>query len=118
MASSVVYAGVFAASLASLRAVRTRLVVFDTSVADLTDQLADPVEVLFSTQLGGGTDISQAVGYGQSLVRRPADTGMVLISGLFEGGDREALVARIRASTGRGRTLIGLPALADAAAPA
>jgi len=117
MASSVVYAGVFAASLASLRAVRTRLVVFDTAVADLTDQLADPVDVLFSTQLGGGTDISQAVGYGQSLVRRPADTVMVLISDLFEGGDREALVARIRAITGSGVTLIVLLALSDDGAP-
>jgi Mg-chelatase subunit ChlD len=117
MASSVVYAGVFAASLASLRAVRTSLVVFDTSVADLTDQLADPVEVLFSTQLGGGTDISQAVGYGQSLVRRPADTVMVLISDLFEGGDKDALVARIRAITGSGVTLVVLLALSDDGAP-
>jgi Mg-chelatase subunit ChlD len=117
MASSVVYAGVLAASLASLRAVRTRLVVFDTSVADLTDKLDDPVEVLFSTQLGGGTDINQAVGYGQSLVTRPADTVMVLISDLFEGGDEEALVARIRAITGSGVTLLVLLALSDDGAP-
>ncbi len=50
---------------------RTQLVVFDTSVVDLTDQLADPVDVLFATQLGGGTDINGAVSYGQSLVTRP-----------------------------------------------
>ena len=117
MAASVVYAGVFAASLASLRAVRTRLVVFDTSVADLTGQLDDPVEVLFSTQLGGGTDINQAVGYGQSLVTRPADTVMVLISDLFEGGDREALVARIKAITASGVRLVVLLALSDDGTP-
>ena len=118
MACSVVHAGVLAASLASLRAVRTRLVVFDTSVADLTDKLADPVDVLFSTHLGGGTDINQAVGYGQSLVTRPADTVMVLISDLFEGGDQDALVARIREITGSGVTLIVLLALSDDGAPA
>ena len=117
MASSVVYAAVLAASLASLRAVRTRLVVFDTSVADLTEQLTDPVDVLFATQLGGGTDINQAVGYGQSLVRRPADTVMVLISDLFEGGDEEALVARIRAIADSGVTLLVLLALSDDGTP-
>jgi len=117
MASSVVYAAVLAASLASLRAVRTRLVVFDTSVADLPAQLTDPVDVLFATQLGGGTDINQAVGYGQSLVRRPADTVMVLISDLFEGGDEEALVARIRAIADSGVTLLVLLALSDDGTP-
>jgi Mg-chelatase subunit ChlD len=117
MASSVVYSGVLAASLASLRAVRTRLVVFDTSVVDLTDQLADPVGVLFATQLGGGTDIGQAVGYGQSLVSRPADTVMVLITDLFEGGDEDALVGRIRAIVDSGVTLVVLLALSDDGAP-
>jgi Mg-chelatase subunit ChlD len=117
MASSVVYAGVMAASLASLRAVRTRLVVFDTSVADLTDQLADPVDVLFATQLGGGTDINSAVGYGQSLVTRPAQTIMVLISDLFEGGDSESLVRRLTALTASGVRLIVLLALSDDGSP-
>lgn len=118
MASSVVYAGVMAASLASLRAVRTRLVVFDTSVVDLTDQLADPVEVLFATQLGGGTDINSAVSYGQSLVTRPADTIMVLISDLLEGGDQTALLRRIAALIGSGVRLVVLLALSDDGAPA
>jgi Mg-chelatase subunit ChlD len=118
MASSVVYAGVMAASLASLRAVRTRLVVFDTSVADLTEQLADPVDVLFATQLGGGTDIASAVAYGQSLVTRPAETIMVLVSDLFEGGDEAALMRRLGALTGSGVRLVVLLALSDDGAPA
>ena len=118
MASSVVYAGVMAASLASLKAVSTRLVVFDTSVVDLTEQLADPVEVLFSTQLGGGTDIERAVGYGQSLVTRPSDTVMVLVSDLLEGGDRSALVRRLAALVDSGVTLVVLLALSDDGAPA
>ncbi|HEX5189199.1 MAG TPA: VWA domain-containing protein [Streptosporangiaceae bacterium] len=117
MASSVVYAGVMAASLASLRAVRTRLVVFDTSVVDLTDQLADPVDVLFATQLGGGTDINRAVSYGQSLVTRPADTIMVLVSDLIEGGDQTALLRRLAALVDSGVRLVVLLALSDDGAP-
>ncbi len=74
MAGSVVYSGVFGAVMASLPAVRTRLVVFDTAVVDLTDKLDDPVEVLFGAQLGGGTDINRAVAYCQSLVRAAAAT--------------------------------------------
>ena len=95
MAASVVYSSVFAAVMASIRSVETKLVVFDTSVVDLTDLLDDPVEVLFSTQLGGGTDINRAVGYCQTLVTRPADTIFVLISDLFEGGVEQELIARI-----------------------
>ena len=117
MAASVVHAGVLAASLASLRAVSTKLVVFDTAVADLTGQLDDPVDVLFATQLGGGTDIGQAMSYAQSLVIRPADTVMVLISDLFEGGDEEALVARIGSIVASGVTLVVLLALSDDGAP-
>ncbi len=95
MAASVVYSSVFAAVMASIRSVETKLVVFDTSVVDLTDLLDDPVEVLFSTQLGGGTDINRAVGYCQTLVTRPADTIFVLISDLFEGGVEQELIARV-----------------------
>lgn len=86
MAASVVYASVFGAVLASMRSITTRLVVFDTAVVDLTDQLDDPVDVLFGTQLGGGTDINRALAYCQSQITRPADTVVVLISDLYEGG--------------------------------
>ncbi|MBI0383594.1 VWA domain-containing protein, partial [Streptomyces albiflaviniger] len=88
MAASVVYASVFGAVLASMRSLATRLVVFDTSVVDLTEELDDPVDVLFGTQLGGGTDINRALAYCQSQITRPADTVVVLISDLYEGGIR------------------------------
>lgn len=117
MTSSVVHAGVLAASLASLRAVSTRLVLFDTSVVDLTGQLTDPVELLFGIQLGGGTDINRAVAYGQSLITRAADTIMILITDLFEGGDRASLVARIKSIADSGVTLVVLLALSDDGAP-
>src|SRR6202023_43643 len=74
MAASVVYASVFGAVLASMRSLRTSLVVFDTAVVDLTDKLSDPVDVLFGTQLGGGTDINRAITYCQGLITRPRDS--------------------------------------------
>ncbi|KAA9380537.1 VWA domain-containing protein [Microbispora cellulosiformans] len=117
MAASVVYAGVFAAVLASMRALRTSLVAFDTAVVDLTDQLRDPVEVLFGTQLGGGTDVNRAVAYCQSLVTRPADTILLLVSDLFEGGPREEMLRRIAAMTAAGVQVIVLLALSDDGAP-
>jgi Mg-chelatase subunit ChlD len=118
MASSVVYSSVFAAVLASLRALRASLVVFDTAVVDLTPQLADPVEVLFGTQLGGGTDINQALAYCEQLVQRPNDTILVLISDLMEGGNAHALRRRAAALVAAGVSVIALLALSDDGAPA
>jgi hypothetical protein len=118
MASSVVYSSVFAAVLASMRALRTSLVVFDTAVVDLTPELADPVDVLFGTQLGGGTDINQALGYCEQLVQRPSDTILVLISDLMEGGDERALRRRAAELVAAGVSVIALLALSDNGAPA
>ncbi|NUT49384.1 MAG: VWA domain-containing protein [Saccharothrix sp.] len=118
MAESVVYSAVLGASLASLKAVDTKLVVFDTEVVDLTEQLKDPVDLLFSTQLGGGTDINRAVAYGQSLVRRPTDTVMVLISDLYEGGVARELRRRVRELVQSGVTVVVLLALSDSGTPA
>ncbi|MFI6868707.1 VWA domain-containing protein [Nocardia sp. NPDC050406] len=117
MASSVVYASVFGAVLASMRSLRTSLVVFDTAVVDLTDKLADPVEVLFGTQLGGGTDINRAIAYSQSLITRPTDSLFVLISDLYEGGVRAEMLRRIRAMTESGVQVVVLLALSDDGAP-
>lgn len=118
MASSVVYAGVLGAVLASVRAVRTSLVVFDTAVVDLTAQLHDPVEVLFGTQLGGGTDINKALGYAQTLVQNPQDTILVLISDLFEGGQRAEMLKKAAALRQSGVAMVALLALNDEGAPA
>ncbi|MFD3550192.1 VWA domain-containing protein [Streptomyces sp. NPDC058655] len=118
MAASVVYASVFGAVLASMRSIATRLVVFDTAVVDLTDQLDDPVDVLFGTQLGGGTDINRALAYCQSKITRPADTVVVLISDLYEGGIRNEMLGRVAAMKGSGVEFVTLLALSDEGAPA
>ncbi|MET7616461.1 VWA domain-containing protein [Streptomyces sp. NPDC005408] len=118
MAASVVYASVFGAVLASMRSIATRLVVFDTAVVDLTDQLDDPVDVLFGTQLGGGTDINRALAYCQSQITRPADTVVVLISDLYEGGIRDEMLKRVAAMKASGVQFVALLALSDEGTPA
>lgn len=117
MATSVVYSGIFGAVLASMPAVKTQVVVFDTAVVDLSDKLDDPVEVLFGTQLGGGTDINRALTYCQSLMSRPEQTIFVLISDLIEGGVRENLMKRAASIISSGVNMITLLALSDDGAP-
>jgi len=117
MAASIVYSSVFGAVLASLRAVTTRLVVFDTSVVDLTDQLHDPVDILFGTQLGGGTDINRAVTYCRQHITRPAQTIFILISDLYEGGVAQELLRQTAALVSSGVTMVCLLALSDQGAP-
>lgn len=117
MASSVVYAGIFGAVMASLPALATQMIVFDTAVVDLTETLHDPVELLFGVQLGGGTDISQALGYCQQRISRPTDTILVLISDLYEGGNRQSLLHQVAALVGAGVQMIALLALSDDGAP-
>jgi len=117
MAASVVYSALFGAVLASMSSLKTSLVVFDTAVADLTGELHDPVDVLFGTQLGGGTDINRAVAYCQSLITRPADSILVLVSDLIEGGIRDEMLRRVAELTASGVQVIVLLALADEGAP-
>lgn len=117
MASSVVYSSVFGAVMASLKSVRTQLVAFDTSVVDLTEQLDDPVEVLFGMQLGGGTDINQALAYCETVMASPRNTIMVLISDLYEGGVREEMLRRLAAMVDSGVQVVVLLALSDDGAP-
>lgn len=117
MAASVVYSGIFGAVLASIRALTTRMVVFDTAVVDLTDDLQDPVDLLFGTQLGGGTDINRALGYCQQIITRPEQTILVLITDLYEGGDQQHMLRRAAELVASGVQVICLLALSDRGAP-
>ncbi|MCW0447776.1 vWA domain-containing protein [Xanthomonas sacchari] len=117
MAASVVYSSIFGAVMASLPAVSTRLVVFDTEVVDMSEQLDDPVDLLFGVQLGGGTDIHRAVSYCQSIIREPHNAILVLISDLYEGGVEERLLARARELVESGVQFIVLLALSDEGTP-
>jgi hypothetical protein len=93
------------------------MVVFDTAVVDLSDKLADPVELLFGTQLGGGTDINRALGYCQGLIRQPQETILVLISDLCEGGESKEMLKRMGSIVASGTQVITLLALNDDGAP-
>ncbi len=117
MAESVVYGAVTGAILASMPALETHLVVFDTEVVDLTPQLVDPVEVLFGVQLGGGTDINRAVTYCQTLIHDPAKTLFLLITDLFEGGNAKALVNRLEDMAEAGVQGMVMLALSDSGVP-
>jgi Mg-chelatase subunit ChlD len=118
MASSVIYASIFAAVMASLPVVKTKLVCFDTVILDLTEELADPVEVLFGVQLGGGTDINQAVAYCADKIERPTKAHLVLITDLYEGGNAEEMLTRLARLIGLGVNVIVLLALSDTGRPA
>jgi uncharacterized protein with von Willebrand factor type A (vWA) domain len=113
MASSVVYASIFAAVMASVPGLSTKLICFDTAVVDLTEKLSDPVEVLFGVQLGGGTDINSAFVYCEQRVEHSSKTHLVLITDLFEGGDAKSMLTRVAALKRSGVNVIVLLALSD-----
>lgn len=117
MASSVVYAGILGAIMASLKSVRTHFIAFDTEVVDLSHELKDPVDLLFGTQLGGGTDINKALTYTQLLIHSPSDTILVLISDLFEGGNQAEMLKRVASIKNSGVNFLVLLALDDKGAP-
>jgi Mg-chelatase subunit ChlD len=118
MAASVVYASIFAAVMASLPVISTKLICFDTTVVDLTDRLSDPVDVLFGVQLGGGTDINAALAYCERRIEQPGKTHLVLISDLYEGGNAKEMLARVASLKQSGVNLIVLLALSDEGKPA
>lgn len=117
MGTSVVYSGIFGSVMASIPAIKTKMVVFDTAVADLTEELTDPVELLFGVQLGGGTDINAALTYCQQIITRPTDTVLVLITDLYEGGDEAGMRKRAAELAAAGVQVVVLLALNDEGAP-
>ncbi|CAN5731511.1 VWA domain-containing protein [soil metagenome] len=118
MLDSAIFSAVMASIFAELPAVTTSLILFDTDVVDLTDQVGQPVDVLLSIQLGGGTDITQALMYANGLIRQPSRTIVVLITDFYEGRSESDLVAQTRLMTDGGARLIGLGALGYDARPA
>ncbi|WP_267553998.1 VWA domain-containing protein [Rhizobium rhizogenes] len=117
MASSVVYSSIFAAVMASLPVLSTKLVCFDTSIVDLTEDLSDPVKVLFGIQLGGGTDINAALAYCETKIDRPSKTHLVLVTDLYEGGNAASMLARVAGLKHSGVNVIVLLALSDDGRP-
>ncbi|PYI50316.1 VWA domain-containing protein [Paenibacillus flagellatus] len=118
MADSVIYASVIGSIFASLPALDTHVVVFDTEVVDLSEQCAhDPVDMLFGIQLGGGTDINKSVEYCEQFVVEPKKTLFILISDLYEGGNQAALLRRMESLRQAGVKVVCLLALSDKGVP-
>jgi len=117
MLDSAIFSTVMASIFFELPAVRTSLFLFDTQVVDLSDQVGQPVDVLLRVQLGGGTNIAQAMRYASQLVREPARTIVVLITDFYEGGPEQALVQQTGDMAQAGVRLIGLGALGYDARP-
>ncbi|MCI9120577.1 MAG: VWA domain-containing protein [Oscillibacter sp.] len=117
MGQSILYSSVMACILASMSAVRTHVVAFDTQIMDLTPLCADPVDLLFGFQMGGGTDIAKSVAYCQGLVETPSKTLLFLISDLEEGGNRAALLRRLEELKASGVRVVVLLAIADGGKP-
>lgn len=117
MGTSVIYSGIFGAVMASIPAIQTKMVVFDTAVVDLTEELDDPVELLFGVQLGGGTDIAKALQYCQQIISKPLDTVLILITDLYEGGNLQEMRKKATELSNAGVQVICLLALNDDGAP-
>lgn len=117
MADSVIHSAVMAGILAGLPAFRVKIVVFDTSIVDLSEHADDPVEMLMRVQLGGGTDIGQAVRYCSQLVENPHRTVLVLVTDFCEGAPPGELVRAVKALAEARVKLLGLAALDGQAHP-
>jgi Mg-chelatase subunit ChlD len=117
MVDSVIHSAVTASIFFGIRSVRTHLVIFDTAVVDLTEHCSDPVETLMKVQLGGGTDIGNALHYAAGLVENPRRTIVILITDFFEGGPADRLLSTAKQMLESGVTLLGLAALDERAEP-
>lgn len=117
MVDSVIHSAVTAAIFFGIPAIKTRLVLFDTSIVDVTDYCTDPVETLMKVQLGGGTDIGAALAYAESKVENPRRTIIVLITDFCEGAPSANLFATTKRLVESGVCLLGLCALDASATP-
>jgi len=117
MLESAIFSAVMASIFAELPGLKTSLVLFDTQIVDLTDKVGEPVDVLLSVQLGGGTDITRALEYCSGLVREPARTIVVLITDFYEGRDEQDLVRIVQRLVDADVRMVGLGALGYDAQP-
>lgn len=117
MLGSVIYSAVMAQIMSKLPFAEIKLVIFDTEIVDLSGMVEDPVEVMMSVQLGGGTDIGKALSYCESLIQTPSDTCVLCVTDLCEGGYPHILLNTAQNIMTSGAKLSFLTALDECANP-
>lgn len=117
MGESVIYCSVLSCILASISSIKTKVVVFNDEVVDLTDQCSDPVDLLYGFELGGGTDINKSIQYCQTLIENPSKTMLFMVTDLYEGGNAGNLLRRLRDLKDSGVTVVCLLAITDSGKP-
>ncbi len=117
MGESAIYSSVIGCILASMNSLKTHVIAFDTNVTDLTEYCADPVDLLYGIQLGGGTDIEKSVAYCTELIEEPDKTTMFIVTDLYEGGNRNGLIRRLGELKESGVNVVILLAISDSGKP-
>ena len=92
MTGSIIYSAVMAQIISNLPFAEIKLVIFDTSIVDLSEQADDPAQILMSVQLGGGTNIGKALAYCEQLIQTPAHTCVLVVTDLYEGAPEKYLL--------------------------
>lgn len=118
MTSSIIYSAVMAQIISNLPFAEVKLIIFDTKIVDLSDNVDDPAQILMSVQLGGGTDIGKALGYCETLISVPSRTSVIVVTDLYEGAMRSRLLNVSHNIIESGAKLNFLTALDEEARPA
>ena len=111
MLDSVIYSSIMASIFANLPYLSIKLVIFDISVVDLSEHIKEPIDILFKVQLGGGTNIAQALEYAKKITFAPDKTIVLLISDLFDSNDYKLMYKNANDIIESGSKLIVLTAL-------
>jgi len=117
MGESVIYSSIMSCILASMSAIKTKVVAFDTNIVDLSEKCEDPIDLLFGFTLGGGTDIEKSIKYCTKYIENPKKTIFFLISDLEEGGNCAGLLRRLTQMKEDGVIVICLLAISDSGKP-
>lgn len=111
MLDSVIYSSIMASIFANLPYLSIKLIIFDISVVDLSEHIKEPIDILFKVQLGGGTNIAQALEYAKKITFAPDKTIVLLISDLFDSNDYKLMYKNANDIIEAGSKLIILTAL-------
>lgn len=117
MERSVIHSAITASILARLPALSVHFVAFNTEVIDFSERVHDPLDLLFHVSVGGGTLIAKGLNYARNLIKKPAQTIVILISDFAEGGSVSHLLHEVDALKNTGSHLLGLAAVDHSGEP-